>query len=129
MMKNVQKILIVEDDKYMNETLCDILKDKGYNVDNSDEALDAIDKIKLNDSNYKLLILDYNLKASQNLTGIDVYDEAKKMNPDVKAIMISAYGNRLIKEKALNNGINVYLDKPFLINDLISAVKNLVSIN
>lgn len=113
----------------MNETLCDILKDKGYNVDNSDEALDAIDKIKLNDSNYKLLILDYNLKASQNLTGIDVYDEAKKMNPDVKAIMISAYGNRLIKEKALNNGINVYLDKPFLINDLISAVKNLVSIN
>lgn len=125
-MDNKKNILVVEDDIYMNEALCDILTDEGYSVQNSGKALEAINMIKLNDSNYNLLILDYNLNGHQNMTGIDVFKEAKKINPDVKAIMISAYGNRIIKEKALNNGINIYLDKPFLIKDLTEAVSRLI---
>ena len=117
----MNRVLIVEDDRYMNETLCELLEEEGFKVDNSFAGSDAIKKVE---KPYNLLILDYNLMSGK--TGMDVYDIAKKNNPDVKAIMISAYGNNKIREKALDNGINVYLDKPFMIDDLINAAKSLV---
>jgi DNA-binding NtrC family response regulator len=119
-------ILIIEDDKYMNETLCDVLRSEGYNVDSTVDAIDAINRIKRSPKKYHLLILDYNLKHLQSINGIDIYDIAKEIDPDVKAIMITAYGSdRSIKEKALARGINSFLDKPFLITDLVDAVDNL----
>jgi DNA-binding NtrC family response regulator len=119
-------ILIIEDDKYMNETLCDVLKSEGYNVDATVDAIEAINRIKNSPRKYHLLILDYNLKHLQSINGIDIYDIAKEIDPDVKAIMITAYGSdRSIREKALNRGINTFLDKPFLITDLVDAVDDL----
>lgn len=119
-------ILIIEDDKYMNETLCDVLKSEGYNVDATVSAVEAINKIKATPTKYHLLILDYNLKHLQSITGIDIYDIAKELNPGVKAIMITAYGSdRGIRDKALARGINTFLDKPFLITDLVDAVDDL----
>jgi DNA-binding response OmpR family regulator len=119
-------ILIIEDDKYMNETLCDVLKSEGYNVDSALNALDAINKIKSKKKNYHVLILDYNLEYLQGINGIDIYEIAKKTNHQVKAIMISAHANdKNIKEKALSEGINTFLDKPFLITDLVDAVDDL----
>ncbi len=119
-------ILIIEDDKYMNETLCDVLRSEGYNVDSTASALEAINKIKKSPRKYHLLVLDYNLKHLQSITGIDIYEIAKELNPDVKAIMITAYGSdRSIRDKALSVGINSFLDKPFLITDLVDAVDDL----
>lgn len=119
-------ILIIEDDKYMNETLCDVLKSEGYNVDSTVNALEAIEKIKSNKKQYHLLVLDYNLKHLHSVNGIDIYDIAKETNPDVKAIMITAYGrDKNIRDKALSKGINAFLDKPFLITDLVDTVDNL----
>lgn len=44
-------ILVIEDDKYMNETLCEVLESEGYNVESALNALDAINKIKHSDKN------------------------------------------------------------------------------
>jgi len=119
------KILVVEDDIYMNETLCDILKESGHKVDNTLEADEAMFKLCEQKNSYNLLVLDYNLGSQDELTGIDIYDAAKKENPDTKAIMISGHGNRLLREKALHEGINFYFDKPFLINEFMTAVNDL----
>jgi DNA-binding response OmpR family regulator len=120
-------ILIIEDDKYLNETLCDVLKAEGYNVDSAINALDAINKIKHNPKIYHLLVLDYNLQHLQGITGIDIYEIAKEQNEAVKAIMITAYGSdKQIKEKALSKGINAFIEKPFMITDLIDTVDDLI---
>lgn len=119
-------ILIIEDDKYMNETLCDVLKSEGYNVDSTVNAMEAIEKIKHSDKKYHLLVLDYNLKHLQSVNGLDIYEIAKEVNPDVKAVMITAYGrDKNIRDKALSKGINAFLDKPFLITDLVDTVDDL----
>jgi DNA-binding NtrC family response regulator len=118
--------LVVEDDKYMNETLCEVLESEGYNVDSSISAIDAINKLKHGDMKYDLLILDYNLQFLQGITGLDIFEIAKESDPNVRAIMISAYGrNKEIKEKAYSKGIKVFLDKPFMITDLVDAVDDL----
>ena len=120
-------ILIVEDDKYMNETLCEVLESEGYNVESALSALDAINKIKHSEKYYNLLILDYNLQYLQGITGLDIFQMAKENDPDVKLIMISAYGkDKELKEKARSAGINAFIDKPFLITDLLDAVDDIL---
>ena len=52
---------------------------------------------------------------------------AKENDPDVKSIMISAYGkDKELKEKARSAGINAFIDKPFLITDLLDAVDDIL---
>ncbi|NOS84385.1 MAG: response regulator [Ignavibacteria bacterium] len=120
-------ILIVEDDKYMNETLCEVLESEGYNVESALSALDAINKLKHSDKYYHLLILDYNLQYLQGITGLDIFKMAKENDPEVKAIMISAYGkDKELKEKARSTGINAFIDKPFLITDLLDTVDDIL---
>lgn len=119
-------ILIVEDDKYMNETLCDVLRSEGYNVDSTVSVADAISKIKKSGTKYHLLVLDYNLQHLNGITGIDIYEMAKDINRDIKAVMITAYGSdKSIKEKALTNGINAFIEKPFMITDLVDTIDDL----
>ncbi len=119
-------IMIVEDDKYMNEALCDVLESEGYNVDSSTDAPNAVDMLKNTGKNYDLLIVDYNLQHFGGMTGLDVYEIAKNVNPASKGVMISAYGrNKNLREKALEKGIAVFLDKPFLISELIDSVEGL----
>jgi DNA-binding response OmpR family regulator len=120
-------ILIVEDDKYMNETLCEVLESEGYYVESALSALDAINKIKHSEKYYQLLILDYNLQYLQGITGLDIFRMAKENDPEVKAIMISAYGkDKELKEKARSSGINAFIDKPFLITDLLDTVDDIL---
>lgn len=119
-------ILVIEDDKYMNETLCEVLESEGYYVESALNALDAINKIKHSDKKYHLLILDYNLQFLQGITGLDVFQIAKEVNPKVKAIMISAYGrDKELKDKASKMGISQFIDKPFLITDLVDTVDDI----
>src|SRR4030095_1080160 len=119
-------ILIIEDDKYMNETLCDVLRSEGYNVDSAANARDAINKIKHGTKQYHLLVLDYNLQHLQGVTGIDIYEIAKEENRQIRAIMITAYGSdKNIKENALSKGINAFIEKPFMITDLVDTVDDL----
>lgn len=119
-------VLIVEDDKYMNETLCEVLESEGYHVDSASSALDAINKIKHSNKRYHVLVLDYNLQYLQGINGLDIFEIAKEKQPETKAIMISAYGrDRDLRNKAVDKGISVFLDKPFLITDLVDAVDDL----
>ncbi len=122
--KNIQ-VLIVEDDVYMNETLCEVLENEGYHVFSADSAFEAIKKINNINSNYNLLILDYNLGNFNGVTGIDIYNLVKEKFSDIKAVMISAYGNKKTKDLANKCGITTFLDKPFLITDLLKAVKSI----
>jgi DNA-binding NtrC family response regulator len=119
-------ILIVEDDKYMNETLCEVLESEGYNVESALNALDAINKIKHSEKTYHILILDYNLQYLQGITGLDIFALAKSKYPKSKGIMISAYGrDKELKLKALKAGISTFIDKPFLITDLVDSVDDI----
>jgi len=118
-------ILIVEDDKYMNETIREVLEDEGFVIDSALNAVDALIKVKHGHKKYHILLLDYNLDDRYGINGIDIFETAKTINPGVKGIMISAYGEKLIKQKCRQNGIDMFIDKPFRVNDLIKSVKNL----
>jgi CheY-like chemotaxis protein len=118
-------ILIIEDDKFMNEIIQEVLIPEGYKTDCVVSANEAVNIIKQNNGKYQLLILDYNLEDSNGTTGLDVFETAKKINPDVKGILITAYTENAIVERSRKLGISKFINKPFLITDLIDSVNEL----
>jgi DNA-binding response OmpR family regulator len=111
-------ILIVDDEKDMGRLLGDILREEGFKVNNAFDGVTAISKVKQN--HYDLMILDFNLSG---MTGFNVLEKTKDLNPELKTIMISAYGDNKIKSKAKDYGVDDFLDKPFDINNLLETVK------
>ena len=121
------RVLIIEDDKYMNETLKEVLENEGITVDSSLSAIDAINKLVHFSKNYDLLLLDYNLQHLNDVSGLDIFELARKINPKITAIMITAYNNKEIKNKAYSIGIRKFIEKPFSINELVENVKEISS--
>lgn len=104
------KILIVDDDKAMRETLRYILSwDKRQEVYSADSAAEA--RELLNRENFALVIADYKLKGGGS--GLDVLFHAKGRNPNVVTILITAFGNDRLAVRAVAEGVYDYLTKPF----------------
>lgn len=120
-------VLLVEDDKYMNLTLSGFLEEEGYDIVSAVSANEAIEKIEDNCKSYSLVILDYNLGNLSGMTGLDILQKMKSVNPDVKSILITAYSDKKIKDLAKNAGIDVFINKPFLLDDILDAVASLTT--
>jgi len=122
-------VLIVEDDKYMNLTLSGLLDEEGYDTISATTANEALEKIRDNNKVYQLVILDYNLGNLSGLTGLDILKEMKAVNPEVKSILITAYSDNKIKELARNAGIDIFINKPFMLDEILESVAKLTEGN
>jgi len=117
-MTNKEKILVVDDEKSMREFLEVLLLKQGYKVktaNNGSQALKMIQK-----SNYDLILSDIRLG---DITGLEVLRGAKKKNPDIVVIMISAYSTTEIAVEAMNEGAYDFVPKPFDNNELKQTIK------
>ncbi len=112
------EILVVDDDKDMCRIISSILKEEGYGVDKAYDGEQANRKVKAR--GYNLMLLDYKLP---DIDGINVLKEIRRIEPSLKVIMISAYGDPSIKSMAKKLGAYRFLDKPFDLNRLIKTVK------
>jgi len=101
------KILIVDDDVLMCETLADIMQSLGYNAEYSTHLKDA--KGKLEGAFYNILMVD--LKLSDG-NGIELLKYAKEINQETITIIITGYASLESSIAALNEGAFGYLQKP-----------------
>ena len=123
-MKNIKKekkILVVDDDKDLCDLISDIFSNEGYIVMSAYDANTAISIIIAN--KIDVMIIDNKLSGA---SGINVIEQSKFLNPELKTIMISAFGNTNTKLRAKDLGVYDFLDKPFDINELINRVGELV---
>lgn len=116
------RVLVLDDDKDMCKLISYILKEKGISADIVYNGETALAKIKKHP--YDVMILDYKLPG---MSGVEVLENALKERPSMKAIMISAYGDRFTKSNAKALGAYAFLDKPFDINRLVRTVKNVLA--
>jgi len=115
--KKKKKILVVDDDKDLCNLISDIMEEDGYSVKKVYDGNSALDEI-LGDS-YDVMIIDNKLSG---ISGINVIERSKYLNPSIKTIMISAYGNTKTKLRARDLGVYDFLDKPFDIKNLLNRV-------
>jgi len=122
-----KKILVIEDDKDIRDTIVYVLEEEGYEVIASDNA--RILK-KVHDLEPDLILLDNWLTDwTSDLSGQQL-SKALKNDPATKhipVILISAVNN--LKEIAKAGEADGYIKKPFDLTELIEVVKNHIQID
>ncbi len=122
-----KKILVIEDDKDIRDTLVYVLEEQGYEVVSSEEAkiLKSLDTIKPD-----LILLDNWLTEWKSDANGQQISKGLKSNPatsHIPIVLISAVSN--IQEIAEAGMADDYLRKPFDLNDIISIVKKYADVN
>ncbi|UXX78473.1 response regulator transcription factor [Reichenbachiella carrageenanivorans] len=115
------KILVVEDEKGLAESISEYLSKEGFVVETADEFNLAHEKISL--YNYDCAIVDLNLP---NGTGFDIVSYIKSKDVSTGIIIISARNALEDKIRGLEIGSDDYLIKPFHLSELNARVKSLI---
>ena len=116
------KILLLEDNKKLNETITKRLKMKGYNILSFLDGAEAYEKIA---DGFSCFILDINVP---NIDGIEILRKIREYYQSLPVIIISASVELDIIKQAYDFGCNDYLKKPFFIDELEIKIEKLCNI-
>ncbi len=103
-------ILLVDDESSIIDVYSEFLSDIGYNVIVAMDGKEAVDKFKKYGDNIDIVILDLNIPEK---SGSVVYDEVKRLKPDVKVIITTGFSFNGEVQELLDKGVDSYLKKPF----------------
>ncbi|WDP84799.1 MAG: sigma-54-dependent Fis family transcriptional regulator [Desulfobacter sp.] len=112
------KILIVEDDLNLNRGLVHVIKKQGYEAFSAASGEDALQCIKAR--SFDPIISDFKLPG---IDGKQVLKAAKKYDPNIMFIMITAYGTVDTAVSAMKEGAEEYIMKPFDMEEFKRVVK------
>ncbi|GAB5565889.1 MAG: sigma-54 dependent transcriptional regulator [Winogradskyella sp.] len=116
----MSKILIIEDEAAIRRVLVKILSEENdaYKVDEAEDGLAGIDKIKKED--YDLVLCDIKMPK---MDGVEVLEAAKKMKPETPIVMISGHGDLDTAVNTMRLGAFDYISKPPDLNRLLNTVR------
>ena len=114
-----RSILVVDDEEEVRKAIGGILRDAGYNIQESSSAEEAISKLKTFVPS--LILLDVWL---HKMDGLVFLCHLKKTHPDVPIIMISGHGTIETAVEAIKKGACDFIEKPFKTERLLLAIKN-----
>jgi DNA-binding response OmpR family regulator len=117
----MSKILLLEDDANLNETITEFLVEEGYDVVNVYDGYEAQEK--LYESKYDLLLLDVN---TPGINGFDLLKEAREGEVVAPAIFITSLDSVDDLEKGFQSGCDDYIRKPFVLKELLIRVETLL---
>ena len=122
---NKRKILVIDDEIDIANNIRAILEDEKYDVaiaNNSSKALNL-----LSNNNYNLIILDVWLDNSE-LDGIGILKKLRE-SKSTPVIVISGHGNIDMAVKAIKDGANEFIEKPFTTERLLISVSRSIEIH
>lgn len=112
------RILLVEDEEKLNQTLCYQLKAEGYQVDGCLDGEEALYYVR--ECAYDVIILDWMLPG---IDGITVLRQIRKQGINTPVMMLTALGTLQNKLEGLTQGADDYLVKPFAIEELTARIQ------
>lgn len=112
----MKNILVIEDDKNINEMLQEVLKANGYNVISAYSGTEAL---LIHDSKIDLILLDLMLPGK---SGEEIISELKKIK-NVSVIVMSAINDMDKKLDLFHLGADDYVTKPFNNDELLARIK------
>jgi len=118
------RILVVDDEAAIRESLKDWLMEDGYEVGLAVNGLDAVSSVE--EQNWDIILLD--LKMPE-MDGIEAMEKIKAVSPDSEIIMMTAFATIDTAVKAIKMGAFDYLVKPFDPDEIEIQIKKIVSHN
>ena len=115
----MSKILVIDDERSIRNTLKDILEYEKYEVDLAEDGNKGIEKIRA--AEYDVVLCDIKMPG---LDGIEVLERLVVLAPDTPVVMISGHGNIDTAVDSIKKGAFDYIEKPLDLNRLLITIRN-----
>lgn len=122
MMTKMPRILVVDDEAAMRQSLRDWLMEDDYEVDLAASGEDAISMAR--DRSWDIILLDLKMPG---MDGLETMSRLKKMIPETEILMMTAYGSIDTAVQAMKEGAFDYLVKPFDPDEIDMLIKKIVA--
>lgn len=117
------RILVMDDEKVIRESIHEILKYQGYQVALAENGSEALDKFSSSNDNHEIfdaLFLDLTIPGG--LGAKDIIGEIRKISSDIPVFLLTGYAEDPAAIEPKRYGFTDYINKPFLISDLTNIL-------
>lgn len=114
-----QKVLIVDDQNGIRVLLVEVFSNEGYKTFQASNGKLALEIVRKESPD--LVLLDMKIPG---MDGLDILKHIKQIDPGIKVIMMTAYGELDMIKEATDLGALMHFTKPFDIDELRQAVNN-----
>jgi len=115
----MSRILVIDDERSIRNTLKDILEYEKYSVELAEDGIKAFDKIKA--ASFDVVLCDIKMPG---MDGIEVLEKLQEVTPDTPVVMISGHGNIDTAVESIKKGAFDYIEKPLDLNRLLITIRN-----
>ncbi len=115
-------VLVVEDEETLCQAVAKLLRKKGFSVLEAGDGLTALSLFRANQRAIDLVLLDLTLPG---ISGRDVLSELRRIQPDVKVILTSAYSQQVATSSLGGQQPKLFLRKPYRFGELIALLEDL----
>lgn len=122
------KILVVDDDQGSVNALKACLMSGGYQIITAINGLEALKEINQSIEQSEPVGLMVTDLIMPEVNGMDLIQSARKLLPELSAVLVTAYGVNQVREHIMKLGNCSYLEKPFnpeVLMEMISKIENL----
>lgn len=113
------KILVIDDERSIRNTLKDILGFEGYQVELAENGRSGIDLVQTND--FDIILCDIKMPE---IDGLEVLEQIMKIKPESTVVMISGHGTIDTAVEAIKKGAFDFIEKPLDLNRLLITLRN-----
>lgn len=117
-----KKILLVDDEETLRWALHEALTDEGFEIDNTNDGLKALECAKK--AHYDLVISDLKMPT---ISGLQLISELKKIQPDILSVIMTAYGSVETVIEAMHIGVSDFITKPFKIEHIKKVIHRVLN--
>jgi len=115
----MSKILVIDDERSIRNTLKDILEYEKYEVDLAEDGNKGLEKVQ--SAEYDIILCDIKMPG---LDGIEVLERLGVLAVDTPVVMISGHGNIDTAVDSIKKGAFDYIEKPLDLNRLLITIRN-----
>ncbi|HEU4765410.1 MAG TPA: response regulator, partial [Candidatus Eisenbacteria bacterium] len=116
----ILRVRIADDEELIRKSLTKLLAAEGYQVDSVATAAEVLDSVRRNPPH--VLVLDLRLPDG---SGLDLLPRLKSLAPDLKVVVITAFGDLPTAVEAMRRGATDFLKKPYEMEEVLLAMERL----
>jgi PAS domain S-box-containing protein len=114
-------VLVVEDEDALRDGVSKMLRKRGFSVVEAGDGRSGVDLFRASDREIDVVLLDMTLPG---MTGREVLEELRRMRPDVKVIVTTAYSQDSALKAMGGQQSWLYIRKPYRLSEVTDLVRN-----
>src|SRR5271154_4623530 len=120
---SVVRVLAIDDNEEFRNLITELLRPLGFEVDAVASPVKALEKFTQEKDKFQLVLLDYYMPQ---LDGAKTFEWLKKLNPEVKVIIVSGAEELRLRQILAQHQIDGYIRKPFRIQEALHIIRHVM---